>query len=65
MRIIYNMKRFGKKQWTEAENKLLLEYYYTLSRPALRDILPGRNDREIQQQVSYLTKRNRVFQTWV
>lgn len=55
------MKKINKQPWTEAENTLLLEYYYTLSRDVLLSILPGRSIIDILAQVSVLTKRNKDF----
>lgn len=55
------MSRVKKNTWSETENVLLQEYYYTLSEKALRDILPGRTRREMAAQVVYLTKKNRRF----
>lgn len=55
------MKRTNNKTWTDSENKLLLEYYYTMSEPILREILPGRSPQDMRRQVAYLTKRNKQF----
>ena len=55
------MKRTSNKTWTEAENELLLEYYFTMSETTLRQILPGRSLNDMQRQVQYLTKRNKEF----
>lgn len=62
--IIYIMKRATSKEWTEAENDLLLEYYYTMSERTLREILPGRTPKEIQKQVALLTRKNKHFSRW-
>ena len=43
------------------ENKLLLEYYYTVSEATLREILPDKNQQDLRRQVAYLTKRNKTF----
>lgn len=59
--IIYIMKRSSKKEWTESENNLLLEYYYTMSKNTLMDILPGRSAQDMQKQVAYLTRKNKRF----
>lgn len=53
------MKNYEK--WTETENNLLLEYYYTLSLPELYKILPDRAWKDMLAQVGILTKANRSF----
>ncbi len=57
------MKKFIKEPWSDAENELLRDYYYTLSEGELFKILPGRSLNEIAKQVLYLTKRNWSFRT--
>jgi len=55
------MKKYSKEVWSETENELLVEYYYTLSLPELYKILPGRAWKDILAQVTTLTKANRSF----
>lgn len=55
------MKKYLKEAWSEAENELLVDYYYTLSLPELYKILPGRAWKDILAQVTVLTKANRQF----
>ena len=55
------MKRVSKQAWNESENKLLLEYYYTLSLNALLAVLPGRSARDIDKQAAFLNRKNRSF----
>ena len=60
-RIIYNMRKRTIEAWTERENKLLLEYYYTMSMMYLEVVFPERTRKEIVNQVSLLTRQNRTF----
>ena len=56
------MKKYFKETWSDAENDLLLEYYYVLSREVLLAVLPGRKLPDIIMQVGVLTKANRKFE---
>lgn len=55
------MKKYFKDPWSDAENNLLVEYYYILSLPELYKILPDRAWKDILAQVTILTKANRRF----
>ena len=55
------MRKRTIEAWTERENELLLEYYYTMSRMYLDVIFPGRTRKEIVDQMSLLTRQNRTF----
>lgn len=55
------MKKYFREPWSDAENDLLVEYYYTLSLPELYKVLPGRAWKDILAQVALLTKANRIF----
>lgn len=48
--------------WTERENRMLQDYYYTLGRRSMFDLFPGRNVLEIVDQVSFLKRKNRPFE---
>jgi hypothetical protein len=54
------MKKYTKK-WTEKENNLILEYYYTLSLPVFLGLFPDRTMSDIKQQVAVLRKANKNF----
>jgi len=49
------------KEWTEQENRLLVEYYYTLSLPSVLDMFPDRNVNDIHTQVAFLQRKNHKF----
>lgn len=55
------MKRVHKVNWTETENKLLQEYYFTVSENTLRHIIPDKTLTEMQRQVAFLQRKNRPF----
>ena len=57
------MKKYEKEPWSEAERKILQDYYHTLSSEELSKILPGRSRNAMAKQVQYLKRRNRSFKT--
>lgn len=52
------MKKYKMKSWSNAEDKLLLEYYHSFSLEALKAILPGRSQREMEMRYVQLTRNN-------
>ena len=59
--IIYNMKEYQKKPWSQDERNKLRNHYYLSSEDELLEMLPGRTMNSIRTQVSYLRKRGRSF----
>jgi hypothetical protein len=55
------MKKYEKHIWTDAENGLLRDYYYMLSREELFKTLPSRDLSQIIKQVVHLTKKGWKF----
>lgn len=55
------MKKHKTNEWTDRENSLLQEYYYTLSQNALLAILPGRGYIDMTKQVGVLKRKNKSF----
>ena len=59
--IIYNMKEYQKKPWSQDERNKLRNHYYVASEDELLNMLPGRSMNSIRKQVSYLRKRGWSF----
>ena len=59
--IIYNMKEYQKKPWSQDERNKLRNHYYVATEKELLDMLPGRTLNSIRKQVSYLRKRGWCF----
>lgn len=59
--IIYNMKEYEKKPWTQDERNLLRNQYYFNNEEELLQMFPGRTINSIRKQVSYLRKRGWCF----
>lgn len=59
--IIYNMKEYQKKPWTQDERNLLRNQYYFKNEDELLEMFPGRSMNSIRKQVSYLRKRGWCF----
>ena len=59
--IIYNMKEYQKKPWTQDERNLLRNQYYFKNEKELLEMFPGRSMNSIRKQVSYLRKRGWCF----
>ena len=59
--IIYNMKEYQKKPWTQDERNRLRNHYYVVSEDELLEMFPGRTLNSIRKQVSYLRKRGWCF----
>ena len=59
--IIYNMKEYQKKPWSQDERNKLRNHYYLASEDELLNMLPGRSMNSIRKQVSYLRKRGWCF----
>ena len=59
--IIYNMKEYQKKPWTQDERNILRNQYYCKTEEELLQLLPGRTMNSIRKQVSYLRKRGWCF----
>jgi hypothetical protein len=57
------MKRYKGNSWTDKENELLQEYYYTCSRGTLRIIFEGRSMKEIDNQAFKLKRKNKPFKS--
>ena len=57
--MIKKTKKF--EPWSDAENKLLQEYYYTLRKEVLLKVFPGKSIRDIVQQVAVLEKAGKDF----
>ena len=55
------MVKNQKKDWTDKENQLLAEYYFTLSKDAMLAILPGRSLVDMKLQVAKLDRKNIKF----
>jgi hypothetical protein len=51
------------RDWSEQENRLLVEYYYTLSLPSVLDMFPDRKVKDIHAQVAILKRKNIKFKT--
>jgi len=59
--IIYNMKDYQKKPWTQDERQLLRDNYGRVTMKTMLDLLPGRSENSIRKQVHYLRKRGWSF----
>lgn len=50
-----------KTPWTDGENNILLDYYYTINKHVLVTLLPNRSHREVRDQVFLLNRQNKTF----
>lgn len=57
------MKIYKKKPWTVDERKLLALHYFNTDIDHVSEMLPGRSQQSIRNQVSYLRKRGYRFNT--
>jgi len=55
------MKIYKKKPWTTTERKLLALHYFNIPLEELMELIPGRTETAIRNQVSYLRKRSYRF----
>ena len=59
--IIYNMKEYKKKPWTQEERTLLRNNYHLKNEEELLELFPERTINSIRKQVFYLKKRGWTF----
>ena len=59
--IIYNMKDYQKRPWTQEERNKLRANYRSLNEAELLEMFPGRTINSIRKQVHYLRKRGWSF----
>jgi len=55
------MRNYVKKPWSKKERTVLSNYYYTLPKEAVWEMLPDRTPNAITKQVLYLRKRGWHF----
>jgi hypothetical protein len=55
------MKKYQKKPWSTEERKLLALHYFNASLEEVMQMIPGRTETAIRNQVAYLRKRSYRF----